>query len=260
MNIKKVIREEINDFGWVDEINPTLFQYFESDLLEVGDVVTVRGETLDIDGNPVFLDEGKYQIVRLSNFSNPNTNFLSSMVKFDIETQKKLGVYNQTDLIKEDMDLEVLDHQRNGTMDMDENVLREDNKDDLQWIRDIGPIGVDLMLNKAFYFNRYKEDFDDNLYANYYNRLTTHLVHLGFEPIYNTPIEVDPNYFNIEGLYVYRNQEDGDLVFVFTRTDGEIETEEDYKQHIVSFAYDESEDRGKNLEVVDAINFVNTYL
>ena len=45
MNIKKIIQEEINDFGWVDEINPTLFEYFENGLLEVGDVVTVRGET-----------------------------------------------------------------------------------------------------------------------------------------------------------------------------------------------------------------------
>lgn len=138
-------------------------------------------------------------------------------------------------------------------------IIREEI-DDLQWIKDVEPFGVEFVLNKAFYFNRYREDFDDELYADYYNRLTTRLVHLGFVSIYNTPLEADPNYFDIEGLYVYRNQEDGDLVFVFTRTDGEIETEEDYKQHIISFAYDESEDRGKNLEVVDAINFVNTYL
>ena len=137
-------------------------------------------------------------------------------------------------------------------------IIREE-LDDLQWIKDVEPIGVEFMLNKAFYFNRYREDFADNLYADYYNRLTTRLVHLGFESIYDTPLEVYPNYFDIEGLYAYRNQ-DGDLVFVYTLEDGEIETEEDYKQHIVSFAYDESEDRGKNLEVVDAINFVNTYL
>ena len=137
-------------------------------------------------------------------------------------------------------------------------IIREE-LDDLQWIRDTEPVGVELMLNKAFYFDPNREDFDDELYADYYNKLTTRLVHLGFKSIYNTPLEVDPNYFDIEGLYVYRDQKDGDLVFVFTRTIG-IETEEDYKQHIVSFAYDESEDRGKNLEVVDAINFVNTYL
>ena len=137
-------------------------------------------------------------------------------------------------------------------------IIREE-LDDLQWIRDTEPVGVEFMLNKAFYFDPNREDFDDELYADYYNKLTTRLVHLGFESIYNTPIEVDPNYFEIEGLYAYRNQGDGELVFVFTRTIG-IETEEDYKQHIVSFAYDESEDRGKNLEVVDAINFVNTYL
>jgi hypothetical protein len=257
MDIKKIIREEINDFGWVDEINPTLFQYFKSGLLEVGDVLTVRGETLDSDGNPVFLDEGKYQIVKLSNshVDVVRTRFLLSTVKFDIETQKKLDVYNQTDLIEQDMDLEVLDHQRNGTMDMNENVLREDNEDDLQWIRDIGPIGVDLMLNKAFYFNRYKEDFDDNLYANYYNRLTASLVDLGFEPKYNTPVEADHDSFDITGLYAYQNQDDG-LVFVFTPGD----EDKNYGKHIRDFAYSESEDFGDNLEVVDAINFVNTYL
>jgi len=257
MNIKKIIREEINDFGWVDEINPTLFQYFKSGLLEVGDVLTVRGETLDSDGNSVFLDEGKYQIVKLSNshLDVARTKFLLSSVKFDIETQKKLDVYNQTDLIEEDMDLEVLDHQRNGTMDMNENVLREDNEDDLQWIRDIEPIGVDLMLNKAFYFNRYKEDFDDNLYANYYNRLTTILVDLGFKPIYGTPLEEDHDSFDITGLYAYQNQDDG-LVFVYTPGD----EDENYGKHIRDFAYSESEDFGDNLEVVDAINFVNTYL
>ena len=41
-------------------------------------------------------------------------------------------------------------------------IIREEI-DDLQWIKDIEPSGVDLMLNKAFYFNRYKEDFGDNL-------------------------------------------------------------------------------------------------
>ena len=256
-SIRRIIREEINNFGWIDEIKPTLFQYFESDLLEVGDVLTVRGETLNSDGNPVFLDEGKYQIVKLSNshLDVARTKFLLSSVKFDIETQKKLDVYNQTDLIEEDMDLEVLDHQRNGTMDMNENVLREDNEDDLQWIRDIEPVGVDLMLNKAFYFDPNREDFDDNLYANYYNRLTTHLVHLGFEPIYGTPLETDPNYFDITGLYAYQNQDDG-LVFVYTPGD----EDENYGEHIKDFAYSESEDFGDNLEVVDAINFVNTYL
>jgi hypothetical protein len=256
MDIKKIIREEINDFGWVNDINPTLFEYFENGLLEVGDVVTVRGETLDSDGIVTQLDKGKYLITHLDEFEPGNFNkFIRSKVVFDNETQQKLSIYNQTDLIEQDMDLEVLDHQRNGTMDMNENVLREDNEDDLQWIRDIEPVGVELMLNKAFYFNLYREDFDDNLYADYYNRLTKILVDLGFEPIYGTPIEADHDSFDITGLYAYQNQDDG-LVFVFTPGD----EEEDYEQHIKDFAYGESEDFGDNLEVVDAINFVNTYL
>ena len=60
------------------------------------------------------------------------------------------------------------------------------------------------------------------------------------------------------GLYAYQNQ-DGDLAFVFT-PGGEENSEEEYERHIKRYAEGESEDGGKNLEVVDAINFVNGYL
>lgn len=150
MNIKKIIQEEINDFGWVDEINPTLFEYFENDILEVGDVVTVRGETLDSDGIPVLLDKGKYLITHLDEFGPGNSNmFIRSKVVFDNETQQKLDIYKETSLIEEDKGLEVLDHQRGGTMDMGDNVLREDDGDGLDWVREVEPKRIEPCVKRG---------------------------------------------------------------------------------------------------------------
>lgn len=137
-------------------------------------------------------------------------------------------------------------------------IIREE-LDDLQWIRDIEPLGVDFMLNKAFYFDRDREGFDDKTYAGYYNKLTKRLINLGFSSTYSSPIKADPFFFDYTGLYAYRSH-DEDLVFVYTSYDGDIETMEDYEQHIKEFALGESEDRGRNIEVVDAIDFVQTYL
>lgn len=137
-------------------------------------------------------------------------------------------------------------------------IIREE-LDDLQWIRDIEPLGVDFMLNKAFYFDRDREGFDDKTYAGYYNKLTKRLINLGFNPTYSSPIEANPFDFDYTGLYAYRSH-DEDLVFVYTSYDSDIETMEDYEQHIKEFALGESEDRGRNIEVVDAIDFVQTYL
>jgi hypothetical protein len=141
-------------------------------------------------------------------------------------------------------------------------IIREE-MDDLQWIRDIEPDGIHFMLNKAFYFDRDREDFDDETYAGYYNKLTTRLINLGFKSEYSSPIEADPFDFNTTGLYAYRDL-GGDLVFVYTSYDSDIETMEDYEEHIKEFGLSKSEDEGENIEVVDAIDFVidfvETYL
>jgi hypothetical protein len=206
MNIKKIIQEEINDFGWVDEINPTLFEYFENGLLEVGDVVTVRGETLDTDGIPVLLDKGKYLITHLNEFESSNFyKFIRSRVVFDNETQQKLDIYKETSLIEEDKGLEVLDHQRGGTMDMGDNVLREDDGDGLDWVRRIegpkgeelrelligwlsGPFGRDLaekqINGSTVYYTTTSIDRDSylsNLYKIVYSNGTTEIVEIDDE-------------------------------------------------------------------------------
>jgi len=131
--------------------------------------------------------------------------------------------------------------------------------DDLQWIRDTEPINVNFILNKAFYFDRYREDFDDQTYTSYYNKLTKRLINLGFKSKYSSPmIEANP-FFSIAGLYAYRDL-GGDLGFVYTIMDEDTETMEGYEEHIKEFGMGESEDKGRNIEVVDAIDFVETYL
>jgi hypothetical protein len=137
-------------------------------------------------------------------------------------------------------------------------IIREE-LDDLQWIRDVEPGGIDFMVNKAFYFDRDREGFDDKTYAGYYNKLTKRLINLGFKSKYSSPIETNPFDFSIAGLYAFRDH-DEDLVFVYTGMDEDTETMEGYGEHIKEFALGESEDRGRNIEVVDAIDFVQTYL
>ena len=137
-------------------------------------------------------------------------------------------------------------------------IIREE-MDDLQWIKDIEPINVNFMLNKAFYFDRYREDFDDETYTSYYNKLTKRLINLGFKSKYSSPIEANPFDFDIAGLYAYRDL-GGDLGFVYTTMDEDSETMEGYEEHIKEFGMRESEDKGRNIEVVDAIDFVETYL
>ena len=131
--------------------------------------------------------------------------------------------------------------------------------DDLQWIRDTEPINVNFILNKAFYFDTGREDFDDETYTSYYNKITKRLINLGFKSEYSSPIEANPFDFDFTGLYAYRDL-GGDLVFVYTSYDSDIETMEDYEEHIKGFGLRKSEDEGENIEVVDAIDFVETYL
>jgi hypothetical protein len=133
MDIRKIIREEVGDFDWIGDVTPTFYEFWENNLLEEGDILTLRGETLDMDGMPVFLDEAKYQIKKLKR------HFLSTMVMFDPETQRKIGVYNATELIDADGELIVLDLQRGGSLEEDPSEPQLYESDELQWIKDIIP-------------------------------------------------------------------------------------------------------------------------
>lgn len=119
--------------------------------------------------------------------------------------------------------------------------------DGLGWLRDTNS-DIDMFINKAFYFDPIAEEYDED-----YTKLVNHLINLGFESQYYTPKALDDGNQAI-GLYTYRDY-NGELKYVFTSGIGEGE-DEDYEGHIKSYADDESEDGGKNLEVVDAREFI----
>ena len=137
---------EVDDFDWVSDVTPTFYDFWENNLLEEGDILTLRGETSDIAGRPVFLDGAKCQIKKLK------PHFLATKVMFDPETQRKIGVYNVTKLVDAEAELIVLDHQRGGSLEEapSEPQLYESEVDDFDWANNrlINPweLGYDLVF------------------------------------------------------------------------------------------------------------------
>jgi hypothetical protein len=131
-------------------------------------------------------------------------------------------------------------------------IIKEE-MDDFGWAQDA--VSYHHVLNKAFQFDPIAETWD-GLELDYED-LVDYLISLGFESAYNTPSTLDGD--SAEGLYAYRDRQDGKLKYVYTHSvDGEID--ENYYQHILGFAKGESEDRGQELQVVDARKFVKENL
>ena len=138
-------------------------------------------------------------------------------------------------------------------------IIREE-VDDLDWIRDTNPVGVENVINKAIYFDPTSEGFFEE-YSEYYSIITDRLVQLGFEPEYNTPREQYYEDWDIVGLYTYRDIESGELKFVYTIGTLEFQTIDSYLWHVKhEFAAQESEDHGDNIEVMTVFDFVQRYL
>jgi hypothetical protein len=135
------------------------------------------------------------------------------------------------------------------------NFIKKILREDFEWVGDIDP-NIHLanqVLNKAFEFDPPAEDWDG--LGLEYGKLVDYLESLGFESEYGTPRTIDGDNMAV-GLYAYREIKSGELKYVYTSGIDE-DDEESYYQHILGFARSESEDRGKNLQVVDAREFVN---
>lgn len=122
-------------------------------------------------------------------------------------------------------------------------IIRETLENDFDWIRDTN-FDTYMFINKAFYFDPIAEEDDKD-----YTKLVNHLINLGFESQYSTPTVLNDQ---AVGLYVYRDY-NGDLKYVYTTG---LDDDEDYELHIKDYARAYSEDRGENLEVVDAREFI----
>lgn len=138
-------------------------------------------------------------------------------------------------------------------------IIREE-VDDLDWIRDTNPVGVEDVINKAIYFDPTREDLVEE-YSEYYSKIIDQLIKLGFESQYGTPREQHYEDWDIVGLYTYRDVESGELEFVYTTGWVEFETIDRYLWHVKNeFAVQESEDHGDNVEVITVFDFVQLYL
>jgi hypothetical protein len=116
MNIRRIIREELNDFDWVDEVRPTLSVAFEEGLIKKGDVLTLSGRLTDSEGRyPIQVSDFK---IKIETIQGPDNIYKDITHSFFIPLQEKyfehLG-YNESvpgDSIRfadTDGELEVLD-------------------------------------------------------------------------------------------------------------------------------------------------------
>ena len=128
MNIKRIIREEINnDLQWIKDVKPTLNDAFEQGTLKVGDVLTLSGDLADCDAKTTKeVNDFKIKIVKLKKKIN-NSHFIPLQKKYweHLEYEGK----GDTRFYGSDGKMKIEDHH---------NELMESN--DLQWIRDIKPI------------------------------------------------------------------------------------------------------------------------
>lgn len=128
MNIKRIIREEINnDLQWIKDVKPTLNDAFEQGTLKKGDVLTLSGELADCDAiTTKEVNDFKIKITKLKKKIN-NSYFIPLQKKYweHLEYEGK----GDTRFYGSDGKMTIEDHHNN---------LNESN--DLQWIRDIKPI------------------------------------------------------------------------------------------------------------------------
>ena len=119
--------------------------------------------------------------------------------------------------------------------------------DEMDWIRDVKV----SYLNKAFYFDPPAEQGDSD-----YEELVRLFKGEGYEPAYGTPDTPDGG--EVIGLYCYLDITDGTPSYVFTSVDYDTrESIEDYYVHIRDFAREESVDRGEDIEIIDARQFLH---
>ena len=139
MNLKRVIKEEIDDFNWIKDVKtyPTLQQLFDAGEINEDDLLVLRGEVENGENG---------QMTWVNDFTitiNTKKDTLGDS-SFDLgpneeDVQKAMGLshdYNVTFLIS-DGNLEVIKKNKQSTQ------LTEEIDNSLQWIQDINPIYSD---------------------------------------------------------------------------------------------------------------------
>lgn len=140
MNIKKIIREEMDDFDWIHDIEPNKWEVFESMVEKNPNIIIKKDISTDVwydfvDGNDIpyfgdedfFYDNGLYRDIKendMSDFIDALTQLIE--VSFD-EIHIRENDRNYLDFMELKRILEYIDNQQ----------INESDDKDLKWIEDI---------------------------------------------------------------------------------------------------------------------------
>ena len=82
MNLKRIIKEEMNGLEWIKNVKPTLNDAFEQGTLKKGDVLTLSGELADCDAKTkIEVNDFKIKITKLRKKIN-NSHFIPLQKKY----------------------------------------------------------------------------------------------------------------------------------------------------------------------------------
>lgn len=239
MNIKKIIKESLDDLQWIRDTEP--FTISNKNWIIRNDVeVSVRE------------DRKIQEWIYSQGYEWSNNLTIDEMVDEDTEYYFNVddhifdGYASWNNSLSDMVDSYGYELFNWGDIKEQLN-LNESEDNDLKWIMDISSSLEDLVLDKAFEFSPVAETYDKD-----YEKLNDYLIQLGFEPVYGTPSSVNMGE-KISGLYAYRDGENK-LKFVYSPDLGD----ENYKEHIIDFAEDHAIGGGSNLSVVDARQFINS--
>jgi hypothetical protein len=257
-NIRKVLRESIDDFDWVKEAKPT-FGFFIDQFFRVGGYRAFMealkdyfgiGETVLLTGDLYLAGGTENSVIKLNQepFRIMDVNQGKIRVK-PIKLSKEHSDMWDSWIGEPYIELGDAKEDREIIIERPKNPILE--QDDFDWIRNINPVAFDDFINKAFYFDPTAEEGDED-----YAKLVDKLNDLGFSPVYGTTSFVgEGNY--IAGLFSYLDF-DRNPKYVFTHDDYDTRTWDGYEEHIKGYALGESEARD-DLEVVDARAFITQF-
>jgi hypothetical protein len=234
MNIKRTIREEVGDLDWAKN--------WANDLPTVGDEYNIHIYDDMWNNNPV-----RVRIIAVTSryvrWKILDDHFLEVNRDMFLDVEDGEEFLDPFDSMSLDGFMELWGHEP-------AEKINENLGSDWGWAEDV--VSYHHVINKAFEFNPPAEDWD-GLELDY-EKLIDYLISLGFESKYNTPRILEGDEMAV-GVYAYRDSMDGSLQYVYT-TGVDEEIDEDYYMHIRGYATGESEDKGENLQVVDARQFV----
>lgn len=153
MNLKNIIKEEMDDLGWVKNTYPTLGDAWDDGLINRGDILTLSGTLVDTNGrNPIEVDDLKIKIDKKSEKINASYFYL-----LNDKYAKHLGVESDY----RDREEKIRFYTTDGKLRILE-LIKANNineSDELDWVKDIEP-RPPLKIGTCLTFKQYEEEED----------------------------------------------------------------------------------------------------